>query len=80
MAESRSACQTRVHREAAIKRHEVYKMRDQEVRSISDDWKQGFAKLKADNDQRQAALKSFLTQQLAEIDQELHAALAACPA
>ena len=78
MAESRYACQTRVRKEADVRRLEVRKMRDDETRAISSDWKEGFAKLKADNDQRQAAVKKFFIEQMTEIDNWLMGALADC--
>jgi hypothetical protein len=78
MSESTSACQSRVRKEADVRRHEVRKERDDEVRSISSDWKEGFAKLKAENDRRQKALELFVREQMTEIQDWLNDALVGC--
>jgi hypothetical protein len=78
MAESRSACEARARKAAGKRRLEVRKHRDDEVRSISSDWKEGFAKLKAENDQRQRSLQAFMKEQEADILQELNIELNKC--
>ena len=78
MAESRSECNARVRRAAEVRRKEVFRLRNEEVRSISNDWRAGFAILKEENDRRQAANKAFVSEQLAEIAEDLRADLGAC--
>ncbi len=78
MNESVSACRARVRKEAEGRRKEVYRMRDEETRAISSDWKEGFAKLKAENDERQERNKTFVREQLTEINDWLLDALVGC--
>jgi hypothetical protein len=79
MGESFSRCVARVRKEAAARRREVYKMSNEETRSISMDWKEGFERLKEENDRLQVEAKTWLERELANIKRENESMLAQGP-
>ena len=79
MAESRSAFQVRVRKEAGARKREVRKERDAEVRAITSDWKEGFANLKEENDRLQLEANEIYRESILEDDAWLREQLAAGP-
>jgi len=78
MDETTAACRSRVRKEVSVRRAEVRRMHAEEVKAITGDWKEGFARLKGENDERQKRNATFLKEQMTEIEDWLGDALVGC--